>query len=153
MVVPTSVDHWPTGVSYTPSLVNADVPHIGPVYAGPDCFDTCSYVRRPGYGRDGGSALRRRSSLPDISDICLNLQDPFAAGMVARAHLRTKVLRGSSAAERATWDGRVRLTHHRTPFQPRSTIRPPLVALVCSTWREAWDEAQTVWVRRPSVPC
>ena len=39
--------------------------------------------------------------------------------------------------------------HHRTPFQPRSTDRPPLVALVCSTWREAWDEAQTSWVRRP----
>ena len=43
IVVPTSVDHWPTGVSYTPSLVNADDPHIGPVYAGPDSYDTCSY--------------------------------------------------------------------------------------------------------------
>ena len=42
-----------------------------------------------------------------------------------------------------------KINHHRTPYQPRSTSRPPLVALVCSTWREAWDEAQTVWVRRP----
>ena len=32
---------------------------------------------------------------------------------------------------------------------PGRLVALPCVALVCSTWREAWDEAQTAWVRRP----
>ena len=38
---------------------------------------------------------------------------------------------------------------HRTPFYPFPPLRPARVALVCSAWREAWDEAQTEWVKRP----
>ena len=38
---------------------------------------------------------------------------------------------------------------HRTPFNPRSLLRPPRVSLVCNVWRKAWDEAQVDWIRRP----
>ena len=37
----------------------------------------------------------------------------------------------------------------RSTQAPRSLSRPPRVALVCNVWRQAWDEAQVDWIRRP----
>ena len=36
IVLPVTSDHWPTRISYTPTRVDASVPHIVPAYAGPD---------------------------------------------------------------------------------------------------------------------
>ena len=148
MVVPTSVDHWPTGVSYTPSLVNTDVPHIGPVYAGPDCFDTCSYVDVQVVD-EMGEVLLDGDLLCQIFQHLFEPAGPVCSRDGCPCTSTYQGIEGQFCC-RACYMGRAcTINYHRTPFQPRSTIRPPLVALVCSTWREAWDEAQTSWVRRP----
>ena len=144
-------DLWPTGFSYQTPLVDADTPSLAS-----SASSLASPPRKVGVdGVVSVGASAMDEVLQDGDLMCIVFRYIFdAAGLIcSRVDCPcTSTHNGGESGHccRTCFRGRA-CTHnvHRTPFYPIPPSRPARVALVCSTWREAWDEAQTDWVKRP----
>ena len=149
IVLPVTSDHWPTGVSFTPSRVDASVPHIGPTYAGPDIYGTRCHGCDVMVMDAMGEVLFEGDLLSQIFEHLFEPVGPVCSRDGCPCTSTYQGIEGTFCCRSCYMGVACPINYHRTPFNPRSTSRPASVALVCSTWRAAWDEAQTAWVRRP----